>query len=191
MISIVECDSLSTVIPSYALRHMQKLEALKIESCKSVKEVFEGNSGTQRLSNVIMLQLPKLKKLEIKDCDLVEHIFTFSALGSLIQLEELMIEDCKEMEVIIKEEHGEKTTASNVVVFPRLKSIKLVNLPYLQGFFLGMNEFKWPSLDNVAIRDCPEMTVFTRGRSMAPQLKSIQRSLGKDIDECDLNFHQV
>ncbi|XP_052624295.1 uncharacterized protein LOC111909128 [Lactuca sativa] len=191
VISIVECDSLSTVIPSYALRHMQKLEALKIESCKSVKEVFEGNSGTQRLSNVIMLQLPKLKKLEIKDCDLVEHIFTFSALGSLIQLEELMIEDCKEMEVIIKEEHGEKTTASNVVVFPRLKSIKLVNLPYLQGFFLGMNEFKWPSLDNVAIRDCPEMTVFTRGRSMAPQLKSIQRSLGKDIDECDLNFHQT
>ncbi|CAI9270209.1 unnamed protein product [Lactuca saligna] len=193
-ITIVDCDALSSVIPSYAVGKMQKLQILKIESCNSMTEVFEthvdeGNGAIKKFNNVTILRLPNLKILEIKDCDLVEHIFTFSSLESLGQLEELIVENCNGMDVIVREESGENPT-SNIVVFPRIKSISLVNLPYLVGFFLGINEFLWPILDNVTIRDCPKMTMFTRGWSTAPKLKYMETSLGEDTKQCNLNFHQ-
>ncbi|CAI9271038.1 unnamed protein product [Lactuca saligna] len=209
-ISISYCDVLSSAIPCYALGQMQMLQVLRITRCDSMKEVFEsqgmnntttgcgsssiddGNSGTsskQGPNYVTVLKLPMLRVLEIKDCDLLEHIFTFSTLESLWSLEELTIWDCKAVKVIVKEENGEQATPSGNVVFPSLKSIALVNLPNLVGFFLGMNEFQWPSLDDVTIKGCPQMIAFTVGQSLAPGLKYIRRSLGKhSLDKCGLNF---
>ncbi|PWA77050.1 resistance protein candidate RGC20 [Artemisia annua] len=201
-ISIEDCDALSSVIPWYAVGQMQKLQVLQITNCKSMTEVFEtqeinNKSGTDtdtgkslpRLEYITMLKLPKLRILKIQGCNLLEHIFTFSTLESLTQLEELEIKDCKAMEVIVTEENGEQTTASVVVDFPQLKSLTLVNLPNFVGFFLGKNEFIWPALEEVVIHQCPQITVFTYGRSTAPKLNFINTSLGKHSSECGLNFH--
>ena len=163
-------------------------------------EVFETNeinnkSGTNtgkslpRLEYITMLKLPKLKILKIQGCNLLEHIFTFSTLESLAELEELVVMNCKAMEVIVTEENGEQTTASVVVVFPRLKSLSLRYLPNFVGFFLGKNEFIWPALEKVVIGECPQITVFTYGQSTAPKLNFINTSLGKHSLECGLNFH--
>lgn len=86
--------------------------------------------------------------------------------------------------IVVKEEDDgvEKTTKasfSKVVVFTHLKRIKLEYLPELVGFFLGTNEFRWPSLDNLMIKDCPQMKVFTAGGSKAPQPNYVETSLGK------------
>ncbi|PWA73922.1 NB-ARC domains-containing protein [Artemisia annua] len=198
-ISIEYCNALSSVIPWYAVGQMQKLQVLKIINCKAMTEVFEtqemnNKSGTDtgksllRLEYITMLKLPKLKILNIQGCHLLKHIFTFSTLESLTQLEELEVKDCKAMEVIVTEEKGEQTTTSVVVDFPHLKSLTLVNLPNFVGFFLGKNEFIWPALEKVVIVKCPQITVFTYGRSTAPKLNFINTSLGKHSVECGLNF---
>lgn len=138
---------------------------------------------------LINIQFPNLKILIIRDCDRLEHIFTFSAVASLKQLEELRVWDCKAMKVIVKEEYDvEQTRVLKAVVFSCLKSITLCHLPELVGFFLGKNEFWWPSLDKVTIIDCPQMMVFTPGGSTTPHLKYIHSSLGKHTLECGLNF---
>lgn len=142
-----------------------------------------------RLEYITMLKLPKLKILKIQGCNLLEHIFTFSTLESLAELEELEIMYCEAMEVIVTEENGQQTKASDVLVFPHLKSITLVNLPNVVGFFLGKNEFIWPALEKVVIGECPQITVFTYGQSTAPKLNFINTSLGKHSFECGLNFH--
>ena len=163
-------------------------------------EVFEtqeinNKSGTDtgkslpRLEYITMLELPKLKVLKIQGCNLLEHIFTFSTLQSLTQLEELEVKDCKAMEVIVRKENEEQKTASDIVVSLNLKLIALVNLPNIVGFFLGKNEFIWPALEKVVIGECPQITVFTYGQSTAPELKFINTSLGKHSVECGLNFH--
>ncbi|PWA65779.1 NB-ARC domains-containing protein [Artemisia annua] len=197
-ISIIGCDALSSVIPWYAEGQMQKLQVLNIRDCKSMTEVFEtqeiNKSGTDagkslpRLEYITTLKLPKLKILKIQGCNLLEHIFTFSTLQSLTQLEELKVKHCKAMEVIVRKENEEQKTASDVVVFPHLKSLKLVNLPNFVGFFLGKNEFTWPALEKVVISECPQITVFTYGQSTAPKLNFINTSLGKHSFECGLNF---
>ncbi|XP_023760078.1 uncharacterized protein LOC111908482 [Lactuca sativa] len=195
-IEIYKCDELSSVIPCYAAGQMQKLQVLTVRSCDGMKELFEksgcdeGNGGIPRLNNVIML--PSLKILHITCCRGLEHIFTFSALASMRQLEELTITYCKALKVIVKKEEDNASSSSSkeVVVLPHLKSIVLLDLPELEGFFLGMNGFLWPSLDMVGIIDCPKMLVFAPGGSTAPQLKYIHTGLGKHtLGECGLNFH--
>ncbi|KAL7612053.1 hypothetical protein Lser_V15G04887 [Lactuca serriola] len=205
-IHIFGCNALSSVIPCYAAGQMQKLQVLRVVACNGMKEVFEtqlgtssnknnksggdeGNGGIPRVKNNVIM-LPNIKILKIRYCNHLEHIFTFSALESLRQLEELMIEDCKAMKVIVKKE--EDASSKKVVVFPRLTSIVLVKLPELEGFFLGMNEFRWPSFDEVTIKNCPKMMVFAAGGSTAPQLNYIHTGLGKHtLDQSGLNFHQT
>ncbi|KAJ9552060.1 hypothetical protein OSB04_016105 [Centaurea solstitialis] len=213
-IQIVSCEALLYVVPSYALGQMQKLENLVIESCKSLVEVFEtqristSGCGTTnidegsscpdattvipRLKVINLPQLFNLKMLLIYSCDVLQYVFTSSTIESLVQLEKLYVENCKAMEVIVKEENVEHTLmTSKVAVFPRLKSIHLVNLPNLTCFFLGMNVFQWPLLDDVTIDACPQMMVFTAGRSIAPNLNYIRTELGKHHLECGLNFHTM
>lgn len=113
----------------------------------------------------------------------------------LSSLKEIDIRNCDGIEEVISNRDDEDvsinshTTASVGMVFPRLKSLELVNLPNFVGFFLGKNEFRWPALEKVEIRGCPQITVFTYGQSTAPELKFINTSLGKHSVECGLNFH--
>ncbi|KAD7476917.1 hypothetical protein E3N88_00053 [Mikania micrantha] len=157
---------MSSVIPLDAIGQMQKLEVLRVMYCESLKEVFESqyinsNSGDSkssininkgsvdidvisRQSNINMARLSNLKILEIISCNLLQHVFTFSMLESLKHLEELIIKYCEAMKVIVEKENVEQTKD---VVFPRLKFLTLESLPNLEGFFLGMNDFKWPLLE--------------------------------------------
>ncbi|CAI9265175.1 unnamed protein product [Lactuca saligna] len=232
-IKIGNCHALSSVIPCYAAGQMQKLQVLTVKYCNGMKEVFEtqlgtssnknneksgceeGNGGIPRVNNNVIM-LPNLKILRIENCWGLEHIFTFSALESLRQLEQLTVRYCFGMKVIVKkeeDEYGEQQTTTTkgasssyssssssssssskkVVVFPRLKYIALDDLLELEGFFLGKNEFQMPSLDKLIIKKCPEMMVFTAGGSTAPQLKYIHTELGRHAldQESGLNFHQT
>ncbi|GKF11590.1 NB-ARC domains-containing protein, partial [Tanacetum coccineum] len=198
-ISVRKCHAIPSVIPYSAVAQTQKLEKLTIWYCESMKEVFETqvmhsstdttttSPGFKNIS--IRLKLLNLKILIVGSCNLLEHVFTFSTLESLRQLEKLTIKKCNAMKVVVKEEIEEQTTASNIVVFPCLKSIVLVDLPNLEGFFMGMSDFQWPSLDKVTIDGCPQLMVFTSGQSTSPKLKYMHTSLGKHSLECGLNFH--
>ncbi|XP_052624218.1 uncharacterized protein LOC111902539 isoform X2 [Lactuca sativa] len=211
-IDIRNCPALSRVFPSNVVGQLNKLEELRILECKSMVEIFEskeinkdgvdsttnvgdGSDDTctaitlPRSANMTLLQLPNLTILKIKRCEGLEYIFTSSTLESLKQLKELTVAECKAMQVIVKEdtEHTEKS--KSIIVFPRLKSLTLADLPDLKGFFLGKNEFKWKALEKVKIYGCPQMMNFTSGHSMTPKLNYIHTGLGKHSLECGLNFH--
>ncbi|KAJ9551264.1 hypothetical protein OSB04_015309 [Centaurea solstitialis] len=203
-IYISTCEALPYVVPSYAVGQMQKLEKLTISDCKKLEEVFEtqristcntdegkgGPAATMVIPRLKVINVPllfNLKMLSIDGCDLLQYVFTSSTIESLKQLEQLYVNNCKAMKVIVKEENGEHTLVT--ADFPRLKSIELLNLPNLTGFFLGMNVFQWPLLDYVWIDGCPQMMVFTAGHSIAPNLNYIHTKFGKHSLECDLNLH--
>ncbi|KAI3745756.1 hypothetical protein L6452_08163 [Arctium lappa] len=206
-IKINRCDALLNVIPSHAVGQMPKLEEVRISYCNSLREIFETEgvnkdvgdkasigegSGDQmdsaRLTNATLLELSNLKILLIEGCNSLKYIFTSSTLESLKKLQELRIKDCSVIQVIVKQEDNGLIMASKDVVFPRLKSLTLGKLEKLTSFFLGKNDFRWPLLDKVEIYGCPQMMIFTPGRSMAPKLKYINTWFGKHSLECGLNF---
>ncbi|CAH1435272.1 unnamed protein product [Lactuca virosa] len=142
------------------------------------------------IENMTLLQLPNLTILKIERCEVLEYIFTSSTLESLKQLKELTVKQCKAMKVIVKEEGEHTETSKSIIVFPRLKSLTLVDLPDLKGFFLGKNEFRWKALEKVEMDGCPQMMIFTSGHSMTPKLNYIHTGLGKhSLDQYGLNFH--
>ncbi|KAI7744912.1 LOW QUALITY PROTEIN: hypothetical protein M8C21_016652 [Ambrosia artemisiifolia] len=194
-ISVEQCDALSSLIPWYAVGQMKKLQELEIKKCSSMTEVFEcesinnvdeGGAPLRNVTVVVVPQLSNLKSLSISECDRLPHIFTFSTLETLHHLKEFKVERCNAMQVIVEQENR---TSSDCVTFPRLETLKLEDLPNLKGFFLGMNDFRWPSLAYVLIKDCPKLMMFTYGQSTTPKLKYIQTSFGKYSPACGLNFH--
>ncbi|KAK1422949.1 hypothetical protein QVD17_18239 [Tagetes erecta] len=207
-ITIIGCEALSVLIPWYAAGKMNRLQELFIKNCKTMVEVFEselrssnvdeGNSGTTLLTTptittTLLLHVPQLdnlKEVNIYDCDLLSHIFTFYTLETLKQLQKLKVESCEALQVIVKQEN-ENSSSKDQVVFPRLEILELEDLPNLKGFFLGMNEFRWHVLDDVMIENCPQLKMFTHGPSKTPKLKYITTKLGKHSVECGLNFHEM
>ncbi|KAL8248391.1 hypothetical protein R6Q59_005259 [Mikania micrantha] len=204
MISIIDCDAISVLIPWYAVGKMKRLEELQISNCKTITKVFDegSESGTTLTTPTVLLkttnhvvhvpQLYNLKRMEISGCDLLSHVFTFSTLETLKQLKFLSIEHCNAIQEIFKQEIHETTSSKDdhVVVFPRLTTLKLKNLPNLKGFFLGKNKFRWPLLDTLIINDCPQLMTFTSGESKTPKLNYITTCFGKyGLDDCGLNFH--
>ncbi|KAJ9542071.1 hypothetical protein OSB04_028577 [Centaurea solstitialis] len=217
------------IVPSNMLVRLQKLEKLYITCCPVEKvfevEALEGTNSNELQYVVVeipnlrevelrylqdlkyiwknnpwtVLEFPNFTKLSINDCLSMEHVFTSSMVGSLLQLQELDISKCRRMEVIVKEakvvveEEGEgecdDDKVDEIIMLPQLKSLKLKHLPSLKGFYLGNEAFSCSSLDTLEIISCPTMSVFTKGDLATPELRLIDTSLGRFelVREEDLN----
>lgn len=179
------CDKLVLVFPSYMQQMLQNLEILSIEWCDSVEEVCEinridiHNKNDANLANLPCVRdlnlgkLPLLKHLwwnidrhaysslrnlnylHIYECDSLIHLFTFHAMKSLVQLQELKVRSCKMMKAILANE-GE----DDVIVLSELCSVKLEDLPELSSFCHGSTTLEFPSLDMIVLNNCPKMKAF-------------------------------
>ncbi|GKD68356.1 resistance protein candidate RGC20, partial [Tanacetum coccineum] len=141
-------------------------------------------------------RMQKLQLMIIRDCNsMIREVFEsprYQQTDCLAELEWLEITDCEVGFGVSPNTSDPKLVRINTIGFPaviNLKSLILVNLPNFVGFFLGKNKFTWPTLEKVAISECPQITVFTYGPSTARKLNFINTSLGKHSVECGLNFH--
>ncbi|KAI7737650.1 hypothetical protein M8C21_001783, partial [Ambrosia artemisiifolia] len=215
-INIQKRDVGTSIIPSHALLQLEKLQQITIESCKGVKEVFEvvavegsGFNASQiavqipNLTQVeldslydlkylwksnqwMVLEFPNLTTLSIQSCQRLEHVFTCSMAGSLVQLQHLSISHCYDMKMILKEEE-ECDAKVNEIVLPHLNSLILEVLPMLKGFCLGKMAFSLPALETLIINHCQAITVFTKGHVSTPELKVINTRFGKCDVRTDVN----
>ncbi|KVH99778.1 Disease resistance protein [Cynara cardunculus var. scolymus] len=204
-----ENNDVKTIIPSNELSQLQKLEKIRLYDCDLVVNVFEALEGTSssesqsvveipKLTEVdldcldrleyiwknnpwMVLKFPNLTKLCIRGCESLRHVFGSSMVGSLLQLQEIHISYCKNMEVIVKEEEEERDGKVNEIItmLPQLKSLILIKLPSLKGCYLGNEALSWPSLDTLEIKCCPSIEVFTKAHSATPELQVIDTSFGR------------
>ncbi|KAL8248385.1 hypothetical protein R6Q59_005253 [Mikania micrantha] len=121
-ISIVTCNAISVLIPWYVVGQMKSLEELDIRYCETIRKVFDegSESGTTLTTPTVLLkttnhvpQLYNLKRVEISNCDLLSHVFTFSTLESLKQLKFLSIEHCNAIQEIVKQEINGTTSSKD------------------------------------------------------------------------------
>ncbi|MED6209947.1 hypothetical protein PIB30_059510 [Stylosanthes scabra] len=107
---------------------------------------------------------PNLKQLNVEGCHGLQYLFTSSAAKTLKHLEELNVNDCKSLKDIVQKEQNEET-ATEEIIFERLRSISLQCLESLECFYTGNAALKLPSLGRAKIWRCPKMTIFS------PQLR--------------------
>ncbi|KAI4354228.1 hypothetical protein L6164_003115 [Bauhinia variegata] len=211
-LTISHCEWFSKAIQEKALEHLKYLQQLELKSCDSVEVVFDLEEATYRardfvpfseLGKLILTSLSNLKHIWNKDphrlysfkklvvinvsyCRCLKFIFPISFAKDLMQLEELRIENCNKLEIIVERE-GEKIAnkvvgTTDEIIFNKLKITKLENLPCLESFCSGNYVFTFPSLENVVIVLCPKMRKFSEGVSNTLMLENVQTD--KEDESC-------
>ncbi|KAM0006358.1 putative leucine-rich repeat domain superfamily [Helianthus debilis subsp. tardiflorus] len=195
------------IFPSNELQQLEQLETIHAHHCDNVEEVFEVTSEVTNNESQTNVKFPKLREVDLKyihslkyiwksnqwrtlefrnlttlsihGCRSLEHVFTCSMVGCVMQLQELHIDWCVNMKVIVKEEEEDcDAEVSEIIEFRSLKSLQLSRLPRLKGFYLGKKDFTLPSLDTLVISMCPEIMVFTKGHSIIPEQTILETSFG-------------
>ncbi|GMP72980.1 hypothetical protein CsSME_00030845 [Camellia sinensis var. sinensis] len=186
-LEVYECPELSTILPFNLLQRLQHLEKLRVVSCKKLEQVFDFGSegkGMKLLSSLNCssrqhVQLCNLRIMTVESCGKLKYVFQPSIAQALHQLELLWVSNCEEMEEIVaaKQNEGHEERVDYKMVFKSLEDLYLSGLPNLSGFCTGGDDFpfEWPSLEILAVRECPKMKTFavtTSGNT--PKLKKVE-----------------
>ncbi|KAI5311773.1 PREDICTED: disease resistance [Prunus dulcis] len=158
---IERCNQMESIIDGDKVGGVafQCLEQLHIINIPNLVYTWKGSMTTQSLSSLATLLL--------KGCPRLEILFSKAMVQLLSQLQHLEVEDCQEMKVIIE-------TGSNVLrAFPKLKTIKLSNLPKLATIWQGAL-MEWPSLRTIEIRGCAMLKDLPSTMEKAAKLKVIR-----------------
>ncbi|MFS7911658.1 putative leucine-rich repeat domain superfamily [Helianthus anomalus] len=156
------------------------LTQVKLDYVGDLKSLWKSNQW-------MVLEFPNLTTVSIDTCLRLEYVFTCSMVNSLVQLKDLHISDCKNIEVVVKEEEEKCDAKVNDITLPRLKSLKLGKLPSFKGFCLGKEAFALPNLEILQIKECRAITDFTKGHVSTPELKVIDTSFGFCYVKTDIN----
>ena len=139
---------------------LYNLENLIVSFCDKLKILVPSSISFQNLTN-----------LEILKCHGLINLVTSSTAKSLVQLKKMSVSECERITEVVVGEGGE---ASEVITFTQLIYLKLDSLPNLASFCSGSYSFNFPSLEEVIVRQCPEMKTFSYGALGTPKLKKVQ-----------------
>ncbi|GLT90401.1 hypothetical protein SLE2022_083350 [Rubroshorea leprosula] len=151
-----------------------------------------GNQKTLKLPECLKLKnslsslvsFCNLTTLEVSRCHKLENLVTPSIANSMVQLKRMSITDCKKIEEIIACE-GEEVED---IVYSQLKSLRFQSLPSLSSFCSRNYSFKFPSLDELIVKECPKLVNFSHGKTDAPMLRKVcERGGDKGSWRVDLN----
>ena len=136
------------------------LENLKVSICNKLKNLVPSSVSFQNLTN-----------LEICKCHGLINLVTSSTAKSLVQLKKMSVSECERITEVVTGERGE---ASEVITFTQLTYLKLDCLLNLSSFCSISYSFEFPSLEEVIVRQCPEMKTFSHGALGTPKLERVQ-----------------
>ena len=206
-VEVSDCNKLLTIFQFNTLEglSMPKLLTVTISNCASVEEIFdlqkvnfeESHSRAvmyHQLQQLNINRLPKLKHIWNKDaqtelsfenlqevdvfnCLRLKDLFPASIARSLLQLVQLDVEHCNEVEEIVAKE-GEAKEAARFV-FPKVTSIRLYRLPQLRTFYRGAHSSKWEVLKELEVDGCDKIEL------LASQLSCFQEN---NIEESSIDI---
>ncbi|XP_030957693.1 disease resistance protein At4g27190-like [Quercus lobata] len=139
---------------------LYNLENLIVSFCDKLKILVPSSISFQNLTN-----------LELLKCHGLLNLVTSSTAKSLVQLKKMIVSECERITEVVVGEGGE---ASEVITFTQLIYLKLDSLPNLASFCSESYSFNFPSLEEVIVRQCPEMKTFSYGALGTPKLKKVQ-----------------
>ncbi|CAA2983180.1 Hypothetical predicted protein [Olea europaea subsp. europaea] len=211
LLTIADCDSIQllenlvylSVKGCNALKVLFDFEGIKVTNYDAEINML-GRLTKLRLETLpqlvhITMMVPKgiwvlqnLRELDVEDCKSLKCLFSPSMATSLAALDILKVSNCASIEEIIgKEEEG----TSNIkivegmetrIVFPNMKHLLLKNLPSIQMFCSQNYELSFPSMENLTVEQCPNMTKFSPRPLSAPKLSKDTRACYKFLDISNL-----
>ncbi|XP_070663781.1 probable disease resistance protein At4g27220 isoform X1 [Malus domestica] len=103
----------------------QDLKDLQLWNCPHIEYLANGTSGF----------LTNLRFLELVFCGVLKYAFSLSVARNLVQLKELNIDGCGQMEEIVSKQGREHEEEADMISFDKLTNLTLEGLGSLVGFF--------------------------------------------------------
>ncbi|XP_058209467.1 disease resistance protein At4g27190-like [Rhododendron vialii] len=121
------------------------LETLYLYDLPQLKHLWKGSTQLGCLRNLTHVWVGQCPKLGY-------YVFSLAIARNLVQLHRLVVWSCSELEVIVSNSNGggeqemEAAGEDDDIVFPKLESLHLEELPNFTGFCKGMNAIRMPQL---------------------------------------------
>ncbi|KAG8661250.1 uncharacterized protein LOC110607877 [Manihot esculenta] len=141
---------------------LQSLELLHVHRCNSMVAL----APSFTFQNLITLNVLK--------CNGLLSLVTSSTAKSLVRLTTMSIEECDGLKEIVAND-GDKIELKEDIIFSKLKTLELHYLPSLVCFCSSEHSFKFPSLKNVTVKQCPKLQVFSKGVLSTSSLLGVQK----------------
>jgi len=136
---------------------LEFLEYLKVIGCSSLTNLMPSSATLYHLTY-----------LEIIKCNGLKYLITTPTARSLDKLIVLKIKDCNSLEEII-------TGVENAdIAFISLQILMLECLPSLIKFCSSKCFMKFPLLEDVIVRECPRMMMFSAGNTSTAILRKVK-----------------
>uniref|UniRef100_A0A199UA14 AAA+ ATPase domain-containing protein n=1 Tax=Manihot esculenta TaxID=3983 RepID=A0A199UA14_MANES len=141
---------------------LQSLELLHVERCNSLVTLAPSST----FQNLITLEVLK--------CNGLLSLVTSSTAKSLVRLTTMSIKECDGLKEIVAND-GDEIELKEDIIFSKLESLELHYLPSLVCFCSSEHSFKFPSLKNVTVMQCPKLQVFSKGVLSTSSLLGVQK----------------
>ncbi|KAJ9692465.1 hypothetical protein PVL29_011499 [Vitis rotundifolia] len=152
-------DVITLELSSSFLKRMEHLNDLEVHHCDDVKISME-REMTQNdvigLSNYNVAReqyFYSLRSIGIQNCSKLLDL-TWVVYASC--LEELDVEDCESIELVLHHDHGAYEIVAKLDIFSRLKYLKLNRLPRLKSIY--QHPLLFPSLEIIKVSDCKSLS---------------------------------
>ena len=129
---------------------LRSLEYLSLHYMKNLRSIWKGP-----LPSRMRCTLYFLKVLALYSCPNLTNTFTLDLVGMLVNLEELVVEDCPEINTIMLPADQRNW---RIRYLPNLKKISLHYLPKLVSIFRNVPIA--PSLEWLSFYDCPSLKIL-------------------------------
>ncbi|XP_017977192.1 PREDICTED: uncharacterized protein LOC18599617 isoform X2 [Theobroma cacao] len=171
------------------VRMLSKLRKLKLDSLQKITHLWKRDSPlghmcasletleVWRCDSLINLgvssaSFDNLISLDVWKCKRIVELITFSEAQSLVHLVTMRIRECEMMKEVVESERDDESTYE--IIFRELKHVELHCLPSLGSFCSGNSSFKFPSLEQVIVSQCPRLKSFCLGALSTPKLQRVQ-----------------
>ncbi|KAI4313403.1 hypothetical protein L6164_026388 [Bauhinia variegata] len=195
-------SALVTWLSKYSESYSGRIKILKLQSFQEEQmnlsySFFQGISKVETLL-VADNSFEEIFPYENQAGDGTEHenvvrglgVSLFVELNALIaktlsQLTVMEIEECKMIKEIVADKvNADAEEGDHEIAFSKMKIIKLLSLPLLESFCSGNYAFKFSSLENALIYECPNLKTYSKGVNITPKLWKVEVEL-EDKDCCE------
>ncbi|KAA3453129.1 disease resistance protein [Gossypium australe] len=176
------CGSLRYIFSPTIAQNLPRLRELYISGCKELEQIIDEDQASKQ-HHLQPICFPSLAEVVITGCENLKYLFPItSAHGGLPKLKTISLRNVSKLEQVFE---GDEANVSNdeekVIHLPQLTSLDLGLLPNLMSFSPVGYHFVFPSLKQLAVEGCPNLT--TRFSVDSEQSGHAKTQASQSVDE--------
>ncbi|KAK8626112.1 hypothetical protein V6N13_133764 [Hibiscus sabdariffa] len=186
---VAHCGKLRYIFTVTMAQNLPQLSALQIDSCVELEQIIDKDQ-TSSQDHLQPICFPNLTYINIWKCGSLKCVFPVTVIhGGLPRLKELNLGDLSKLEEVFEGE--DSNDEEEVIRLPQFNHLKLIGLPNCASLSPVGYHFVSPSLKEIRVGGCPNITTSFSVDSKQSVHAKTQRSQSVDKIRVDESASQT